>query len=668
MIALPVCRWRQELTQGQFLCQSAKYCSPPNMVAAQFCAKCECADHEPPPPLPHALPCVHLGRLLREDGDRLAAADQQFACAIHGSCQTKPPDQRRPTDDRSCETCADHLARDPFGSDSWTMRNQADECLAAVPPYPKGRYHGRGIVIAGGGERFFASLYITIRALRHVGCTLPIQVWYLGRKREMPKKRQLLLTPLQVECVDADMVRRSHPARRLDGWELKVFATLHSPFEELLFLDADSYPCRNPEFLFDQADYQARGAIFWPDLMSIDDRLEWSAFGVADPRRLGSIESGQFVINKRLTWRPLNLAWFYNDNSDYYYRYCHGDKHTFEVAWARCGQPFVMWQPQAPWIDVAILQLGPDRAPLFVHRCRDKFRLEDHTYTTPQFRTLPGYYSSLPMENECWGWLNELARLTGRNTPIRGAIEISTLARKSQTRQPRFAIATLYTPEIADFGEATSRIMASFARRHGYQAVIARDTLDASRHPAWSKLLLIEQFLVNHPDCTWLMWIDADAVIANPTQRLEDLVDEDVDFLVGDDMSDSPINTGVFFIRNCEAALEMLRLAYAKVEFLSHPCWEQPAVAKAMLECSKTLRTRIVSRRLFNSFFNEYHQGDFIIHFAGCNHAFKLAGAKEAVESAERRLKKSALKVRSRGAHEPQASIRRRTKKRSNTR
>jgi hypothetical protein len=529
------------------------------------------------------------------------------------------------------------------------MRQQAEELLAAVEPYPEERYRGRGVVLAGGGDRFFPALYITIRALRHVGCTLPIQVWYLGRNNEMPKHRQKLLAPWQVECIDADEVRRRHPARRLDGWELKVFATLHCPFEEVLFLDADSYPCRCPELLFEQKDYQARGAIFWPDVLTIDGRLRWAAFGIADPRRLGSVESGQFVINKRLSWRPLNLAWFYNDHSDYYYRYCHGDKHTFEVAWARCAQPFVMWQPQAPWVDVAIVQSGPDRAPLFVHRCRDKFRLEDHDYTTPQYRALPSYHSSLPMEKECWEWLVEVARLMGRTPPARGAIEHLPPRRRARARQAQFAIATLYTPEIADVGERTSRIMAQYARRHGYQAVIAREALDASRHPAWSKLLLIEQFLANHPSCAWLMWIDADAVVTSPQQRLEDLIDDQVDFLVARDRSASPINTGVFFVRNCPAVLQMLRLAYTKVQYLHHPCWEQPAVADAMRECDGIVRARIVSRRLFNSFFDEYQRGDFIIHFAGCKHELKLAGVKGVVNSVGRQFRRSAAEARPRG-------------------
>ena len=66
------------------------------------------------------------------------------------------------------------------------MRDRADEFGGYTAVLLASAYRGRGVVIAGGGDRFFASLYITVRALRHVGCTLPIQVWYMGRKRKCP--------------------------------------------------------------------------------------------------------------------------------------------------------------------------------------------------------------------------------------------------------------------------------------------------------------------------------------------------------------------------------------------------------------------------------------------------------------------------------------------------
>jgi hypothetical protein len=424
MIPLPACRWRGEVHDGDCVCASPKFVAPPNLVAHDFCRNCYYVDHGPAAPLPRTLPCVHLGG---PTGETIKCPTckgnvqlKVHACAVHGKCL--PTHKSEPRLVRDCHHCPDYLQRAPQTPDSGQMRSKADAFLAAVPDYPTDRYAGRGIVIAGGGERFFAALYVTIRAVRHVGCRLPIQVWYLGRNHEMPADRQALLAPHGVACVDADEVRLQHPARRLDGWELKVFATLHSPFAEVLFLDADCYPCRNPEFLFDDGDYATQGAIFWPDIATIDTRLKWPAFGVADPRRPGSVESGQYVIDKRSCWRPLNLAWFYNDYSDYYYRYCYGDKHTFEVAWTRCARPFVMWQPEARWQDVAYLHPGPDGTPLFVHRCADKFRFERQQYVTNQNHAGTCYHPHLPLENECWQFLAELADALGRNRLTAGPV------------------------------------------------------------------------------------------------------------------------------------------------------------------------------------------------------------------------------------------------------
>jgi hypothetical protein len=514
------------------------------------------------------------------------------------------------------------------------MLQQADAFLAALPAYPQERYRDRGVVIAGGGDRFFPSLYVTVRALRHVGCRLPIQIWYMGRNHEMPSKRKALLAPFAVECVDADKIRRRHPSRHLGGWELKVFATLHSAFEEVLYLDADCYPCRNPEFLLELEEYRVRGAIFWPDTDVDDTRLAWSAFGVPDPRRQGSIESGQFVLNKRLCWEPLNLAWFYNNHSEYYYRYGFGDKHTLEVAWTRCARPFVMWEPKATWIDAAYLHRGPDRQPLFVHRCRDKFRFANHEYTTSQINDSPLFYASLPLEKECWSWMSELASRTGHNFGQEANTKVYRSRQRIAPNQPRFAMATLYTADFAELGKLTSRALRAYAKERGYDALVATGSLDLTRPPSWSKLLLVERYLATNPCCTWIMWIDADAVIANPAKRLEDLIDDSFDFLAAVDLSGCAINAGVFLMRNCSATLEMIRCAYAKVQYIHHTWWEQLALNEALRECSDTVRSRVVSRHLLNAFPDEYRKGDFIIHFAGCTLEAKLAGVKRILASA----------------------------------
>src|SRR3546814_16518276 len=42
------------------------------------------------------------------------------------------------------------------------------------------------------------------------------------------------------------------------------------------------------------------------------------------------------------SWRALNLAWWYNDHSEFFYRHIHGDKDTFHLAWRRARTPYAM--------------------------------------------------------------------------------------------------------------------------------------------------------------------------------------------------------------------------------------------------------------------------------------------------------------------------------------
>src|SRR5262249_44343825 len=155
----------------------------------------------------------------------------------------------------------------------------------------------------------------------------------------------------------------------------------------------------------------------------------------------------------------------------------------------------------------------------------------DLAYNAMPLNHLPLTYASLPLEPECWRWMSELAQLTGHNFGREATTKIVRSPQRTPPGQPRFAVATLYTPEFAELGKSTSKVMRAYAKQHGYDAIVATGSLDPRRPPPWSKLLLVERYLAGNPDCTWLMWIDADAVIANPKKRLEELVDESIDFL-----------------------------------------------------------------------------------------------------------------------------------------
>lgn len=281
-----------------------------------------------------------------------------------------------------------------------TAPTLSEQFIASIPPYP-GNFTGRGIVICGGGVTYFTCAWVCIRMLRRLGCSLPIQLWHLGA-RELDARMAALIAPFQVTCVDATEVRKRQPARILNGWELKPYSLLHSPFKEILLLDADNVVITNPEFLFETPQFLQTGAIFWPDLGRLGpNRPIWELCGVPfgdEPE----FESGQLVVDKERCWRPLSLAMWYNEHSDFYYRFVHGDKETFHLAFRRLRQPYAMPPFPVQHLDgVVMCQHDFQGRRVFQHRNLSKWRLFADNQNIADFWN----------EGECLTYLAELRGL-----------------------------------------------------------------------------------------------------------------------------------------------------------------------------------------------------------------------------------------------------------------
>ena len=278
--------------------------------------------------------------------------------------------------------------------------SQLQEFLQNIPHYP-GTFSGRGIVISGGGS-YLASAYLTVKALRHLGSSLPIQLWYLG-ERELPAVLHPLFTALGVEPVDALEVQKRHPMKTLGGWQNKPFSIIHSPFREVMLIDADNIPLRNPDSLFDSIHFKECGAVFWPDFLSPTPQYwsikseAWSLLGL-EPRENAEIESGQLLINKEVSWAPLSVTLHMNEHSDFYYERCtYGDKDTFTLSWMVMNvTPYVV--PHRPKLldEMIRLHFTPEGEELFQHGRKWVLPSEKNP-------TLP----SVRLQGECFEWLRE---------------------------------------------------------------------------------------------------------------------------------------------------------------------------------------------------------------------------------------------------------------------
>lgn len=266
----------------------------------------------------------------------------------------------------------------PEGWKGWKVTPIAfRECfqeLCKNPVKPPNGFSGRGIVIGAGGETYFKNAWCVAHHLRKHGCTLPIQFWYLGFQ-EMDPNMLEACKAVGIECVDATKVPGKKP-RILAGWELKPFSVIHSPFEEVLYLDADSFPARNPEYLFDLPEYKELGAMFWPDLPPQGRTYwippdVWEQYGML-PDSGPDLESGQFIINKSMCWHELQVTMWLNEHSDWVYCHVYGDKSTYNLAWTGCDKDYVLPRKLPTWERPCIYQYDLEGEIVFQHACQGK--------------------------------------------------------------------------------------------------------------------------------------------------------------------------------------------------------------------------------------------------------------------------------------------------------
>jgi hypothetical protein len=291
-------------------------------------------------------------------------------------------------------------AGSPDRKDKLTERTAyrvAKRFMKNIADYPAARFRGRGVVICAGGRRYFPCAWVCINMLRHVGVTLPIEMWALN-SGELDSRTRELVAPLGVRCVDASRVRKRYPARILDGWELKPYAIIHSRFRDVLFLDADNVAIKDPTVLFESQEYREHGSVFWPAYRPLPpDNPIWRICHVKY-REEPDFETGQILIDKSRCWRAMQLTMHLNENSDFYYQYTQGDKETFHMAWRMLGQEYAMISTPVQKIESTACQHDFQGEKIFQHRYQAKWKLDEPNPVIPGFL----------LEGTCFSYLDDL--------------------------------------------------------------------------------------------------------------------------------------------------------------------------------------------------------------------------------------------------------------------
>jgi len=249
----------------------------------------------------------------------------------------------------------------PLNDESTKMQQDMDAAVAAlIDVVPPKDLEGRGIVISAGGPVYFPAAWVCCYVLRKLGCKLPIEIWHIGQE-EMDSKMAALLESLGNLRVRDAMLEPNRP-RIHGGWQNKIFATMRSKFKEVLYLDADQIPTIDPAYLFEEMEYQDKGAVFWPDRRPEGCTIRELAFRIARlptpagrnlpikrpdcPTDYIPFETGQFLVDKSKThhWRTLTLALWMAERSDFWWSdgkdgripwIVYGDKDIFLLAWEK---------------------------------------------------------------------------------------------------------------------------------------------------------------------------------------------------------------------------------------------------------------------------------------------------------------------------------------------
>ncbi|OJD21550.1 hypothetical protein ACJ73_07108 [Blastomyces percursus] len=238
-------------------------------------------------------------------------------------------------------TLPQHIIVEPEDREILKTAHSRFTSLFSSPTAPKLRYTlgTRGIVSTAGGQ-YLPVLVTSLHMLRKTGSTLPAEIFVADKSEYDEYVCGVLLPSLNARCVIlADILDYSPLDEGLKKYQFKIFSLLFSSFEEVLFLDADSFPMHDPINLFDSEPFLSTGLITWPDFWQVT--YHPSFFYISSQKtpagfRHASTESGQLLVSKKSHAQMLLLSAYYNFyGPSHYYPLLsqghpgEGDKETF---------------------------------------------------------------------------------------------------------------------------------------------------------------------------------------------------------------------------------------------------------------------------------------------------------------------------------------------------
>lgn len=213
----------------------------------------------------------------------------------------------------------------------------------------KERRGTRGIVMAAGDRPSLIRARTSLRLLKSYNCTLPVEIFHFDSELSAPALQSLLSDLSELKNSDSGSsgitvtTRVVNEVSKGTGWkdfQIKGAAIQQSSFDDILYLDTDSYPLRNPEYLFEGREWRDTGLLLWPDYTkSHPTNPMWRLLG-QPCRNEYEVESGQILISRTRHQDILWLIEYFALHHEEFYSFMGGDRDSFRAAALILGKPW----------------------------------------------------------------------------------------------------------------------------------------------------------------------------------------------------------------------------------------------------------------------------------------------------------------------------------------
>jgi len=202
------------------------------------------------------------------------------------------------------------------------------------------------------------------------------------------------------------------------------------------------------------------------------------------------------------------------------------------------------------------------------------------------------------------------------------------------------AVLQFYTSNI-NYGVYSEMINQKYCEDKGYTYVCEKNTeriisICDKRSFHWGKVKLVQE-LLDTDKFDYILFLDADAIISDFNQNIEDFIDSDHDMVFTEDVGyHSSMNTGVFLVKNSEWSknflktwwesgetykgkdapfgLEIMEENLEKAGYFKWALWHEQTCITLLYRNDDEVKNhiKIISSRSFNHL--HYNEGNFIFH------------------------------------------------------